>query len=135
ATPSYRYYPAAAGGITYSKTGLWLNTMERWLGWPMLQRIMATHFARWRFRHPKPHDVFDVVTEVAGRDIGWFFDQAYRGSNVFDYGVQELRSAQEGDRYRTTVVVRRYGEAEFPVDVVVTFRNGEIAKERWEGHD
>jgi hypothetical protein len=134
-TPSYRYYPNAAGGITYAKTALWLNTLERWLGWPVLRRIMATHFARWKFRHPRPDDFFQIVNEVTGRDYGWYFDQVYRSSNVFDYGVQELRSAQDGARYRTSVVVRRYGEATFPVDVLVTFKDGERVTEHWNGRD
>lgn len=134
-TPSYRYFPATGGNITYNKTALWLNTMERWLGWPVLQQIMAAHFEKWKFRHPRPADFFAVANEVTGRDLGWFFDQVYRSSNVFDYGVQELRSTQDGERYRTNLVVRRYGEAIFPVDVSVTFQNGERATEHWEGAD
>ena len=133
ATPSYQYFPATGGSITYNKTALWLNTMERWLGWPALQRILSTHFDRWKFRHPTPHDFFEVTTEVLGRDIGWFFDQVYRSSDIFDYGIQELKSAREQDHYRTTVVARRYGEATFPVDVKVTFTTGEPALEHWDG--
>jgi hypothetical protein len=75
------------------------------------------------------------VTEVAGRDVGWFFDQVYRTSNVFDYGIQAFTSAREGDRFRTNVFVRRYGEAFFPVDVRVTFENGDQITERWNGRD
>jgi hypothetical protein len=112
-----------------------LNTMERWLGWPMLRRIMTTHFERWQFKHPKPQDFFAIANEVSGRDLGWYFDQVYRSSNVFDYGVQQLASTQEGDVYRTMLVVRRYGEATFPVDVLVTFANGERVVERWDGVD
>jgi hypothetical protein len=134
-TPSYRYFPSTGGSITYNKTALWLNTMERWLGWPALQKILSTHFERWQFKHPKPQNFFDVVNEVAGRDLSWFFDQVYRSSNVFDYGVQDLRSSRDGDRYHTTLVVRRHGEAIFPVDVVTTFRNGERATEHWDGVD
>jgi hypothetical protein len=134
-TPSFRYFPSTGGSITYNKTALWLNTLERLVGWPVMQRIMATHFERWKFRHPKPTDFFAVVNEVAGRDFGWFFDQVYRSSNVFDYGVQDLSSARDGDIYRTTLVVRRYGEAIFPVDVEVRFSNGERVTERWDGAD
>jgi hypothetical protein len=61
----------------------------------------------------------------------WFFDQVYRSSNVFDYGVQELQSSGG----RTTVVVRRFGEATFPVDVVTTFVDGTHVRERWDGRD
>ena len=109
--------------------------MERWLGWPTLQKVMSTHFERWKFKHPRPHDFFDVVSEVAGRDLGWYFDQVYRSSNVFDYGVAELRSTPEGSQYHTTVVVRRYGEAILPVDVAVSFKNGSKVKETWNGRD
>ncbi len=36
-----------AGAITYNKTALWLNTLERLIGWDTLQRIMSTYFARY----------------------------------------------------------------------------------------
>jgi Peptidase family M1 domain len=162
ATPTFQYWPGTATFITYNKTALWLHTLERHLGWPVLQRIMATYFERWKFRHPQPADFFAVVNEVSGRDMSWFFDQAYRGSNVFDYGVQGFSSTRvrlkpdttyarsEGgaddttvrlkpdttyDGYRTTVVVRRFGEAIFPVDVVTTFKDGERVSERWDGRE
>ncbi len=96
---------------------------------------MSTHFNTWKFKHPKPNDFFDIATLAAGRDLGWFFDQVYRSSNVFDYGVQELTSALDGSRYHTTLVVRRYGEAIFPVDVLVTFKNGEQVTEQWSGRE
>jgi Peptidase family M1 domain len=134
-TPSFRYFPSTGGSITYNKTALWLNTLERWIGWPAMQRILSEHFARWSFKHPKPDDFFKVATEVAGRDLDGFFDQVYRSSNVFDYGVQQLQSKRDGDRYLTNVVVRRHGEAIFPVTVDVVFRNGEKVSEQWDGAD
>jgi aminopeptidase N len=135
ATPTYRYFPGSGGNITYSKTALWLNTMERWLGWPVLQKIMAAHFAKSQFTHPKPQQFFDTVNEVAGRDFTGYFDQVYRSSNAFDYGVQDLKSTADDHQYHTSVVARRYGEAVFPVEVVVTFRNGERVTEHWDGAD
>jgi hypothetical protein len=134
-TPSYRYFPSTGGSITYNKTALWLNTMERMLGWPVLQRILSAHFEAWKFKHPSPENFFAVANKVSGEDLNWYFDQVYRSSNVFDYGVQDLRSRREGDQYRTSVVVRRYGEAIFPVDVLVIFAGGERVTEHWDGKD
>ena len=37
--------------------------------------------------------------------------------------------------YRTTVAVRRFGEAVFPVDVRVVFENGEEVRWQWDGRD
>jgi hypothetical protein len=153
-TPTFRYWPGTHAQITYSKTALWLHTLERYLGWERLQPAMAAFFQRWRFRHPKPDDFFTTVNEVTGEDLTWFFDNVYRSSNVFDYGVARLESGplttrgyasgggeprflddQQAGIVRTTVVVRRYGEAFFPVDLLVTFDSGQQVRERWDGRD
>jgi hypothetical protein len=151
---TFLYHPVTHWWISYAKTALWLHTLERYLGWDTLQRIMKTYFERWKFRHPRPDDFFAIVNEVSGRDMTWFFDQVYRSSNVFDYGVDTLdsarvrtqgydvtpaqpvyRDATSESSYRTTVVVRRFGEAIFPVDVLVTFENGDNTREKWDGVD
>ncbi len=154
-TPSWRYWPGSAGSITYDKTALWLHTLERMLGWETLQRILSTYFMRWQFKHPKPQDFFAVANEVSGRDLTWFFDQVYRSSNVFDYGVDTLQSEDETvsgyvddagasatprteirqAQYRTRLAVRRYGEGIFPVDVRIVFENKEEMRWHWDGQD
>lgn len=153
-TPTFRYWPGTHAQITYSKTALWLHTLERYLGWERLQPAMAAFFERWKFRHPRPDDFFATLEEVTGEDLDWFFDNVYRSSNTFDYGVERLESqplrrrgfGNAGDppvfeettvpgTYRTIVVVRRFGEALFPVDVLTTFEDGHEIRERWDGVD
>jgi hypothetical protein len=133
---------------------LWLHTLERRIGWPRLQRGLARFFEEQRFRHPTPDDFFRAINEEAGEDLTWFFDQVYRTADEFDYGIQQLttraaavrgyvgdgsarRLADERntppDRFQTEVIVRRYGEAVFPVEVVVRFDDGFEARERWDG--
>lgn len=150
ATSTFLGFPGKIGNITYDKTALWLTTLERSLGWPTLQKILSTYFERWKFRHPKPDDFFAIANQVSGRDLTPFFNEVYRSSNVFDYGIDTLlstpldsgsldsparppRSPRAG--YRSQVVARRYGEAIFPVDVLVMFDNGEQVRERWDGRD
>jgi hypothetical protein len=150
--PTFTYWPGTARYISYNKTAVWLHSLEKQVGWPTMQRIMATYFERWKFKHPKPADFFDIVREVSGRGHVAFFDQVYRSSDTFDYGVQEFTSEElvygglpptpgsftyaiQPLMYRTVVVARRYGEATFPVDIVTTFENGERVKESWDGQD
>jgi aminopeptidase N len=137
ASPSYTYFPSrlSRNAISYAKTALWLNTLERRLGWETLRAIMARYFARSQFTHPEPREFFATASEVAGHDLGWFFDEVYRSSNVFDYGVQDLSSTSQDGAFHTSVVVRRYGEAVFPVDVRTAFANGEQVDEHWDGRD
>ncbi len=152
-TPTYRYWPGSASSITYFKTALWLHTLERYLGWPTLQRGMASFYEAWRFAHPKPQDFFEAINTAAARDLGWFFDQVHGSSKVFDYGIDRLTSRplttrgfadvdvdqptfsddRDETTYETMVVVRRFGDGVFPVDVVTHFENGTSKREQWDG--
>ncbi len=160
ARPTHRYFPPVAADITYSKTALWLATLERHLGWPTLREILSTFFDRYRFGHPTPEDFFAVAEEIAGRDLDWFFQQVYRDTVTFDYAVDSVSSEPaavhgyaerdgqrvlvpfEGKRketasgpYRTEVIVRRLGGGRFPVDVRLVFEDGHEVLASWDGQD
>lgn len=159
-TPTFGYFPKSASSITYSKTALWLHTLERTLGWETLRQILQTFFERYAFRHPRPEDFFAVVDETAGEDLGWFFDQVFHDSVTFDYAVESVSSrpaevngfveddegvpvlvgggdgenaGTEPRRYRTEVVVRRLGAGHFPVDVLMVFEDGSEVRRAWDG--
>jgi len=100
-----------------------------------MQRVMSTYFRRFAFTHPRPEDFFAVANEVAGQDLTWYFDQVYRGTQTFDYGVDQFRSDEEGARYHTMVAARRYGDGVFPVEIRVTFEDGQQTLWTWDGRD
>ncbi len=156
AHPTWRSHPGSVGNLTYSKTAIWLATLERFLGWEILQPIMATYFERWQFGHPRPEDFLAVFDEMAGRDLDWFFEQVFYDDVRFDYAIQsadsrpidpegwfrtdaglEYREPADGDgeaaSYRTEVVVRRVGEGRFPVDVLMVFEDGSELRRQWDG--
>ncbi|MDP2390782.1 MAG: M1 family aminopeptidase, partial [Acidobacteriota bacterium] len=148
-TPTSALWPGAHQAQSYHKAALMLHTLERRHTWEVMQKVLATFFARWQFKHPQPDDFFATVEEVTGQPHAWFFDQVYRSSNRFDYAIERLDSGPVAARglndalafeeqapagtYRTTVVVRRLEAGIFPVDVLVTFSNGEQARETWDG--
>jgi hypothetical protein len=138
-TASFRLLPGSGGALSYAKTALWLHTLERLLGWEMLQRILSTYYQRFAFRHASPEDFFAVATEVSGRDLSWFFDQVYAGTAAFDYGIERFTSDRIGDGtvsgYRTQVLVRRYQDGVFPVDVRVVLESGEEIRWEWDGRE
>lgn len=153
---SWEHGPGSYRLNSYGKPGMMLRTLENYLGWETFQEVMSTFFERYKFRHPKPEDFFAVVHEVSGQDMTWFFEQAYGGSNVFDYAVESVDSwpvsrptgyvdsdsglvfdpgeeADDAEMYRSTVIVRRWGESFFPVSVEVTFADGQTIGEEWNG--
>jgi YD repeat-containing protein len=134
ATPSFQYWPGNPGPMSYAKPSLWLHTLERALGWEIVQRTLATFFERWRFKHPRPADLFQIANEVSGRDLTPFFDQVYRGSAVFDYGIENVSSTEDDSLFRNEIVVRRYGDGIFPVTILVTLEDGEQRRFAWDGY-
>ena len=159
----WQYLNGASYGVnSYSRTGLVLRTLENYLGMETMARVMRTYHQRWRYRHPTLKDFNETVNEVSGQNMNWFFQQFFYSSNVVDYAVTEITNTpmegkigiydeggkkvpylekaaseafekQKDKHHRSTVVVRRLGEVTAPVDVVVHFENGEIAREHWDG--
>ncbi len=159
----WQYLNGPSYGLnSYTRTGLTLRTLEGYLGEETMLRVMRTYQQRWRYRHPTTQDFINIVNEVSGRNMDWFFQQFFYGSNQVDYAVTGIDSIplegkigiyDEGGeevlhpkkfaeaafsksndkRYRTIVTVQRLGEAQAPVDVLVAFDNGETVRERWDG--
>ena len=149
ATPTWLLWPGTHYSMSYHKAALMLHTLERLHSWEVMQRVLSTFFTRWAYRHPTPDDFFAVLNEVTGRDHAWFVEQVYRNSHTFDYAIERLATEHIAWRglndatafehqtldklYRTTVVARRLGSGQFPVDVLVTFSDGHQERERWDG--
>lgn len=132
-TPTWQYWPGTAGVISYNKTALWLATLERYLGWDTMRRIMATYFARGAFRHPTPEEFFSAANEVSGTDLTWFFDATVRSSAAFDYAVTQVTNMPAESGFESIVVVRRLQEGVFPVTVKRTYRDGTSDLATWDG--
>jgi hypothetical protein len=131
------------------KTLLALGTLERWLGRPVFDAVIAEFVRASRSTQPALADFEQVASRVSGQDLSWFFDRTFRSSDVFDYGVERLISEPEPDgSFVTTVVARRHGHAQFTgsstepsggfesgrgVQLVVTFADGQRRIDYWDG--
>ncbi len=62
---------------------------------------------------PSRRTSFAVANEVSGRDLTWFFDQVYRSSSVFDYGVDVFTQRA---RVRSRLLRRRRAGRRFSAD-------------------
>jgi hypothetical protein len=147
-------YNGTYGFNSYTKPALSLVMLERYLGEEMMYRVLRTYHFRYRFKHPTTQDFINTVNEVTGSDMMWFFRNTWFSSDIFDYSVDRITNRQpfsEGlfninggpndttksvaplYEYECEVVVKREGEAIAPVDVLVTFKNGEQRREAWDG--
>jgi hypothetical protein len=145
------------GVNVYQKASLTLQTLENFLGEPVMAEIMRTYFERWSFKHPTTDDFIAVAEEVSGQDLDWFFDQFLKSPDKLDYALDELRSipvaepqgkfddkkedsgvdkkSKKEKTYRNEVLVVRKGELTFPQEIEVIFEKVEKILEKWDGKE
>lgn len=134
--------------LTYDKTALLLEQLERTLGSEVMERALRSYATRYRFRHPRTDDFIRTLSAESGRDLAPWFEQTLHGSQVLDYAVTEVETeprrgpigvfGQGEERVRFnqretlpgwdgTAVVRRLGGVRLPVTVELVFEGGENA--------
>jgi hypothetical protein len=165
--PAYRALPTADAPSTTqplgvialaavrAKAALAFATLERYTGWAAMQRALSTLAEREAFQSTPRDAAFATISAAQGHDLSWFFRETFDRSATFDYAVTELTTrAEEAGHcaaapcFRTAVVVRRLGDAEFtgtaqdPVGsfqsgraltVLVRFADGSEATDHWDG--
>jgi hypothetical protein len=137
----------------YEKPALMLWTLEGLLGETLFSEIMKTYATRFAFKHPKPQDFFNVVNEFAPENMDWFFDQVMKTPATVDYAVTKIESTPgravkglfgSGDdmvekdepadnTILSQVHIKRLGEMIMPVDILITFEDGETELIEWDG--
>ncbi len=100
-TFSWHFYSRASYGMNvYFRASTCLSTLERLIGEDTMLRVLRTFQMRFRFRHPRTQDFIDVVNEVTGQDMSWFFEEFFFNTLDFDYGVSSLRSHEKKEFLR-----------------------------------
>ncbi len=133
---------------------LGFGSLERYLGWPVLQGALHVLAARIADGRMTRHDAVETISAAAGQDLSWFFDAVFDPTLHFDYAVDAFATAPasapcpSGTCYRTDVTVARRGNGEFTgasrepegqyeagegLGLQVTFADGQVLTTRWDG--
>jgi hypothetical protein len=145
--------PAASDGERAAQIGkaiLALTTLERWLGPSVADDIVRRAAVALRDRPLGLADVERIASDTSGQDLSWLFDNAFRSTAEFDYGIGGIDSTRDGEGYLCTVTAVRRGDALFtgsssPRDgpfergrgmaVQATFADGQQRVDYWDGRD
>jgi hypothetical protein len=126
-----------------------LMTLERYLGWPVLQLALAGLESRNAAQTATPSDLLSVTSSIAGRDLSWM-QPLFDSKTIYDYGIDRVELHAGGNRYESEVVVKRYGAGVFAgtskpradsfesgrgVVLHVEFADGQSIVETWDGRD
>ncbi|MDO8365865.1 MAG: M1 family metallopeptidase [Saprospiraceae bacterium] len=106
----------------YVKGAVYLIQMEYIVGKQAFEKGLLRYFNEWKFKHPNANDVTRVFEKESGLELDWFKEDWVNTINTIDYAVKSVES--EG-RKNTKVVLERIGRMAMPLDIVVTYTNGD----------
>ncbi|MEO7134613.1 MAG: hypothetical protein ABI024_10380 [Vicinamibacterales bacterium] len=138
-----------------AKVAAGLLTLERYVGWPALQRGLSLAIERYRGRSMSADEFARTISDAAERDLSWFFDPLFKSTATWDYAVTSIATeARPGSNcgnascIRSTIVIERLGDAMFTgtahppsgdfesgraIEIDVEFADGQMAQVRWDG--
>ncbi len=114
---------------SYSKPELVLHTLERYIGYNNMMKIMKGYFSKFKFAHPTGADFFNAVRENVKEDMNWFFDEFFNSTKIFDYKVTSVTQVSPTEY---EVLAERLRDGIFKCDVYL-YTDKETLKQNWDG--
>src|SRR5690606_39481936 len=88
------------GVAAYTKPGTLLRALAAVMGEDVLHRGLREYTTRWLLRHPTPYDLFNVMEDVHGADLDWFWAPWLFDTAVLDQAIAgvDVQAAAAGER-------------------------------------
>lgn len=112
----------AYGVGAYTKGMLFLHQLHYITGKEAFDKGMLDYFRIWKFRHPNPNDFIRVMEKNARLELDWYKEYMVNTTDLPDY---QIAAVEKGKGKQTQVHLRRNGRMPMPVDLLVTYDDGE----------
>ena len=99
----------------YQKGAAMLHLLRAYLGEAVFDSVMHEYYRRCRFKHVRTQDFIDVVEDVVGEDMDWFFDPWLYSTDYPDFKLKSVKRVAD----TTIVEVENSGDVDMVVDVVL----------------
>ncbi|WP_068612687.1 M1 family metallopeptidase [Paenibacillus tuaregi] len=125
----------------YTRGKLVLLGIERQVGTPVMNKIMAKYAAKFRFKHPATVDFQRTVEQVTGRSWKDYFNQYVYSGQMANFAVDSITVSpitpkdQSGPLYESVVKISRLGGTYPEVPVIFSFKDGHIVRKTWKGDE
>ncbi|MBI2429235.1 MAG: M1 family metallopeptidase [Ignavibacteriales bacterium] len=120
----YSILSSQYGIMAYDKPAAVMVMLEDLLGRETFLKAMNAYYDRWKFKHPYPHDFFETVEDVAGRDLDWFWNQWFDQTWKLDIALDEVESIEEHGRWKAILTLQNNELTRMPATIRLTFENG-----------
>lgn len=106
----------------YTKGELLLRQLEYVIGEENVAQGLLKYFDAWHGKHPNPDDFFKIMEDQSGLNLDWYQEFWVHTTHTIDYSIQDVTKKS---RKKTTIKLEKIGKMPMPLDVVVTFKNGD----------
>jgi len=119
-TPSEVLSGRGMGNNEYGKASLGYLAVKDMLGDELFKKCLQGYMERWHGKHPIPWDFFNSISNIAGKDLNWFWTNWYFSPYYIDLAITNL--VKQADGY--TLTIKNIGGMANPFDVKLTYKDG-----------
>lgn len=114
------------GAIMYQKTGVVFYYLLDYLGPEKFDAAMSAYYQQWKFKHPQPADLRNVLETQTGKDLTWLFEDLIETTKHIDYKLKSVQISKTG----SVVKLANKGQVKGPVEVNI-FGDNELLETVW----
>lgn len=113
---------------SYSKPELVLHSLERFVGYENMMKILKEYYNAFKYKHPRGEDFISIVQRNSKENLDWFFDEFYRSAKVFDYKIASVKQTS-ADTYE--VLAEKVGDGFFKNDIAL-YTDRDTLYQKWD---
>lgn len=106
---------------TYLRGAIYLHQLSYIIGQDNFDQGMLDLWNQWAFKHPDPTDFKRIMEKRSGLELDWYNEQWIGTLNTIDYSIKSTEINEDS----SVIILEKIGLHPMPLDVVVTFENGE----------
>jgi len=118
------------GAMVYNKTALVFNYLQAYLGDSLFDHCMHRYFEEWKFKHPQPENLRDILTKVSGKNLDWLFDDLIKTTKKIDYALIGFKK----EAGKTFLKIKNKGDISAPY-CLSFLMDSVVKKTQWIDHE
>ena len=123
-TPGNILSGAALGDNQYGKPALAYLGLKDMLGDDLFRKCLHGFMDRWHGKHPIPWDMFNSFTNLAGKDLTWYWQNWFFTNYYPDLALQTVTPAKNG----YSIAIQNIGGFAVPTNLMVEYTDGSKEK-------
>jgi Peptidase family M1 domain len=113
----------------YDKPAMAFRLLENDIGRALMDKAMQSYYEKWKFKHPQPADLRQVLEETSGKKRSWLFDDLISTTKKVDYALKKVENKEDAFE----ITIQNVGEVATPFEIGMIKNNQLIYRKMMDG--